>query len=310
MREQTMREYIIKKEDTTNCDRKKLSTRFVISFLILCMLSALFAPSTSADVVWEDFNDFYEQHKDECVEITGRFDVLAGVEFSLKTSPGSQTEREVRDSAKEFFKNYGFKIVGTFNHEDEIWGFVNELGHGTSYSGWIPMDNVAVIYTPEDFVRDYSDSFYRYTNDPERIIKHLMSKDVVFWRWPCSGKNEYSFSGYGGSYFESLLNSSMKNVENYQLNSMYKDELGREWIYFKSDVQKGWICLDYPESVDIPTTISNFQPWSGDPSNNDVITIKGISIPVLIIALVAFVVLSSVALVFLLYRPEKRKTRM
>jgi len=303
----------MKEHATKECPRKKRAAKRYFErtapiTLAVCLLGALFVLPANADVVWSDPNDFYEQHKNDCVEERQVFDLPPGVEVSLKVSPGSQTEKELDDYWKKQFKDYGVFITCTYNYQGEIWGYVDEVSHGPSISGWVPLDDATIAYTPDDFLKDYGDSFYTYFGNPKDIIKHLESLDVVFWRWPCSGRIERANSEWGGLY-ASYSPDALKDRTNYDLSRMYKDELGREWVYFNSTAQHGWICLDDPDSLDMPTTIANFQPWSWNLKDYPNNGFWGISIPVLVIILVATVVAVSLVIILLLHRPKKKTPR-
>jgi len=287
---------------------RKRITRIGIIALAICLASALFTLPAHADVVWSEPNDFFELHIDECVEANQTFQLPAHRVISIKTSPGSQEEVDVWEGSYEIFENYGVRISHTYNHEGEIWGFLGTNNHGNNYSGWVLLEGATLAYTPNDFCREYQDSFYAYSGDTENITKHLESAEVVFWRWPCSGKIELARGYWGGMHFGSYIPDELQKIENYDLSQMYKDELGREWVYFDSPDQWGWICLDYPDSKDIPATISSFEPWSWDyesyPESGGASSFS----LVLIIALVGFVVFASVALILLINRQKKRET--
>jgi len=274
---------------------------------VLCLLGALFALPAGGDVVWSDPNDFYEQHKYECVEAKQTYDVPPDVRISLKTEPGSETEVAFWESYQEFYQNYGLYVLCTYKHQGEIWGFVDVRSHSGSFSGWVLLDGAAIAYTPDDFYREYEHLFYAYSKDRQAVVNRLEelgAQNIVFWRWPCSGRIEFSSADWGG-LSRSLTSDDLGHLPNYRFARTFKDTLGREWVYFACDAQHGWICLDDPENASIPATISNYQPWLWDPGDYPPEENTGISSTVLIAALVGFVVAGSALLILIINRPKK-----
>lgn len=124
--------------------KKRISSSITI-VLVLCLLGALFALPAVADVVWGEPNDFFDQHKDECV-VVRKYVRMPGNELpSLKVQPGSRQEVEIPDYWKERFVDSGFQIYAVCNYNGELWGFVDAVTHGPGVSGWIKMDEVETI---------------------------------------------------------------------------------------------------------------------------------------------------------------------
>jgi len=288
---------------------KRIIARAGSVALALCLLCSVFALPAHADVVWYDPNIFYEVHKDECIEVRLVLAIPGEKQVSLKSRPGSLTEVKLDDYYKEILENEGYYVQCACNYRGQLWGYVDYTSHGPSFSGWIPLKNAVLAYTSQDFLEEYSGSFFAYKEDAEKLVKQLESVDVVFWKWPCSGKIERSQSSWGGLSAR-LLPEDIQDTDNYDFSRMFKDNQERQWVYFDCYAQRGWICLDEPATTSMPTTITGSKPWSLDPEDYPPLIVSIFPTPVLVVFLVAFVVLASVLLIVFLNKQKKRSERL
>ena len=292
---------------------KRPLTRVGIIALTLCLLGALLTAPALADGVWSPApsNNFFELHKDACVPVNMTFVIPGEEEPSLKTRPGSHTEVESSrdyESFKAWVQQNGYSVSHVYNYKGELWGYVYGLLYGPGgggAAGWILLDGAALAYSSDFFLKEYRAQLYAYPGDREQVVQQLESAEVVYWKWPCSGKRETHFISIEGLM---LLPEpeDLQDVANYDFSNMFRDEQGREWVYFSCYAVWGWICLDDPSNPSMPTTIDNPQPFTWDPKDYPQVMSSTLK---LAIALVGFVVLTSLALILILNRRKKGAPR-
>jgi len=284
--------------------KRTLSTLSILfaALLTLLPLSAL------ADVVFTTFNSFYEQYKDECVPVNQTF--CFPDEPMLKREPGSDINV---NAPMGLFRDYGYYVHRAYNRAGELWGYMSGFSHGYSYAGWIPLDGAMLAYNPELFREEYGAAFYAFSESDEEILTRLDDAAViVYWRWPCSGKQVH---GSGGLSMDVSTPEAIRYAGgDYRFTDVFKDEQGREWSYFVCNWKSGWICLDDPENAAIPATIDHPAPWEWNMEDYPPGSAGRPGRPgkpmderlVWTIILVAAAVLGSAGLVFFLLKPKKR----
>ena len=275
------------------------------ALLLVCLLGAVCVPSVPAyaDVVFTVENSFYERHKNECVLVKEVFCFPGEESVSIKQAPGSATEVKLMDYEVTRIKNYGYYVLCVYNYKGTPWGYVDHVSHGGSFSGWIPLNGAMLADDENSFLEDYRNAFYDYPGSDEDILKKLESVDqLVFWRWPCSGK---AILDWGGLICRVDNAGDIRELGNYDFSNAFKDAEDREWIHFENDWKIGWICLDDPGNANIPASISNPKPWLWNPED---FPEGGISTSVLIIIFVAVAVVGSAVLILVFWKPHKKKT--
>lgn len=208
---------------------------------ILCgALSAavivLLAPCAAADVIDEPYaNEFYRENMEKCKYIYQRkYTVLKDSDI-LK----SPMENDIIMTVKA-----GDVIVIDWLYTDDIgneWGSYCYNNTELSY-GWVPMENVELIYDRYSFDEDHSEQYAKYDGE---FDDYKPEKQVVLWTYPNSGEissicaAEYWFTDPG--YFLTVH----ENADN-----TWTDENGDKWIYFGYGLW-AWVYLPDPESETI-----------------------------------------------------------
>ena len=291
-----------------------------------------------ADAVWG--NDFASKKEKEIewLERT-RFVVNAPEGFVIiKESPGFNGDmiQYIRKMSSDYggisvagaksflsFENgQEFFVTGILKHGGEYWG-VMPVGHSVIYPGWVPMKDLLVVYTAEDFKEEYADEIYADTGD--RTL--TLNDKLVIWEWPGADRGKNTI------YMRDLQISESGGIT---IEYVYKDPEGREWGYadiwydyldyylYSNMPESGWICLDEPENEDIPTFNPAPEPRKWEPefqgftNTDNVATIfpsatpvfnrvsgkAGVDTVIMIIGAVAVILATGI---FLAYRRAKKK---
>jgi len=230
---------------------KHLCIVFAFVFFLISPLTA------SADVVFG--NEFFYENTDITEKINARFVVNSPLGFVIpKEEPGSErgvsTEFGYRsgweddDIEKQSGPVYVFqngeiiRIDAILLYNGEYWG-VMEVSHLYQPPGWIPMDELLIIYDPRDFEWENKDNFYTYTGSYDAV---LSANKLVLWEWPGSDREKRIIEN----------NETISKLAN--VVYAYKDKDGREWG--KTSHMEGWICLSDPENSKIPAFYLGSEP--------------------------------------------------
>lgn len=265
------------------------------SFLLLAVCFIL--PFTAyADVLIEPNNDFYTRHRSECTSLNRSFYAngeSGGV--SVKKEPGSTTETAVIENGEII------NIMFTYNHKGETWGVTEIYSEGKPYdkwpNGWLPMNQLLLVYDYTSFAEEHQDKFYTYTGGYDMLYE---TDDIVFWTWPGSGEMAW------------ILEDKWRNSETdsnfLKASHAYKDSEGREWGFFGYVYgnKNSWVCLSDPGNTEISAFNPPPQPelWQPDDTNSPK---SGLSTPLLIIILVTVLVIGTALLIRVLWKPNKGK---
>jgi len=234
------------------------------------MVALLLIPpySVYADIVLG--NDFARENKEKKVPIDDevpflRFVVSSPAGYVIpKLEPGSEIgiTPEIKsyygfshweyslteENEVVFFNGAIILITHAYLHDGNYWG-VMMPAHNYQPPGWVLMDEVLMIFEPEEFVNLFQHEFYKYTGDYDAV---LSASRLVEWQWPGSDREKTI-----------IFNITRRNVYAFET---YRDEEGREWA-MNSD--RRWICLSDPENSDIPAFYPAPEPkrWSPDGNN-------------------------------------------
>jgi len=242
--------------------------RFLIAFAAMLMCVPPFA--VHADVVMG--NEFLSKNKDSAVPLNekhygkrmivnspdgyvipkmepGSEEGVPTEPYSYKgTSPGGRSDKPYTYEDDFFvFKNSEIiTITHVYLYDGRYWGV---MGHSHTYQppGWIPMDELLVLYDQQDFEIQNRDHFYLYTGSYDAV---LSASKLVQWAWPGSDKDKRVIESDIANYAKVLL--------------AYTDSDGREWG--KTIYSEKWICLSDPESINMSFSSLTPQsaPWSPD----------------------------------------------
>ena len=264
---------------------KRVSILFMLAVCFLFLL-----PLTArADVIVGPDNDFYTRHWNDCTYLGRRFYTNGEAGFvSITRAPGSKTE------IAAFENGVIILIQFTYNHEGQLWG-ASLMWDSEVPDGWIPMDQLLVVYDHISFEEDHQGAFYQYSGDYGTLFG---PGDIIFWTWPGSGEIEMTH--------ESHLNKTEIERDWLTAERAFMDSEGREWLYIPYFYahRSTWICLSDPSNGEIPAFNPAPQPelW---PSAEPPASSGGPSIPFLIIMLVAVLAAGTIVLNFAL----RKRTR-
>lgn len=259
------------------------------AFLLLAAFILLAVPLTAyADVLVEPNNDFYARHRDECTSLNRSFYANGeGGSVSLKKQPGSKAEVAAVENGEVLY------IMFTYNHKGELWGVVELYTPDKPYNqwptGWIPMNQLLLVYDYISFAEEHGADFYPYTGSYDALNT---AKEIVFWAWPGSGNAQGSLEAVAD--------------ENFQVSHAYKDAQGREWgfVGYWYGRRNAWVCLSDPANRDIPAFNPAPTPvlWHAGAANAQK---GGLSVPIFSIILVAALVVGTAILIRVLWKPRK-----
>jgi len=177
-------------------------------------------------------------------------------------------------------------IARTYCHEGECWGILWTDQRNQAF-GWVPLDELRLLYDRSDFEKANDDSFYTYTGGHDPM---LAGKSLLVWQWPGSDREKLSIGQailmwYGAP--RTLRREAERRVRNediireIRVRRVYRDEEGREWgeidITFanphRSDGMQtvkniGWICLTDPANRSIPAFNPAPEPIKWLPGGN------------------------------------------
>lgn len=219
--------------------KRKLS----LIVLALVITAALAAPAF-ADIMWEPYgNSFYEQHRDEC-NYENRGCQANGPEgyVTLQTAPGSLTEVMNVANGTQLYLGFTWQ-----DRDGSQWGVVEysvekEDGGWDWIDGWVPMDQIALIYNHTSFEEDHGAEFQEYDGSGDALTEAYL----------------YSYPGGVCEDFTIEESGSYTFAEAFQY--LYTDENGLRWAFttYYYGFRNYWVCIDDPMNrelgVDAPLT--------------------------------------------------------
>ena len=270
---------------------KKSGLIFLLVMVSLIPILPLFA---RADVLIEPNNSFYERHRKECTHL-GRSFYANGEDgyAALKREPGSKTETAVIENGDTIH------IMFTYEHKGELWGVAEISSLDTPYrewpNGWVSMNQLLLVYDYISFEEEHKDEIYDYAGGDETLKK---AKELIIWTWPGSG-DMYSAQGPGTPAYSGPI----------EISSAYKDSERREWgfLSYWYGHRNAWVCLSDPENSEIPAFNPAPEPELWPQADNLPAPNKGLSTPLLIVILVAVLIIGTVILVRVFWKPKKEK---
>lgn len=234
----------------------------VALILAVLMMFALPAP-VYADVVFG--NDFAYQHENELTQLDrsayivnspegyiiaqlepGQSEVVAGEQYESTIGPPQAGAELMRFENGELIYLSRYYLY----RGNEYWG-VTPVSHSSSYAVWVPMDEVMVAYTGDDWYEAHQDACFEVSSNQTQYFEE---SEVALWSWP------------GSSREKTILETKDLDIV---LEHTYADSEGRSWGYVRADLMYrfsyyGWVCLDDPSNkTDIPAFFPepDPQPW-------------------------------------------------
>ena len=255
---------------------KRFVAILVVGFLLIPALAAY------ADAIAVPENNFFNQHRNDCVYLGRSFYVSAAATgfVQIKNKPGSsRTESEI-ENGEVIYIDYSCLYKG------EFWGFTGQ------HLGWVKIDDLLlVLYDYVAFDEDHVKDFYIYKGDYAALKK---TKSAIAWPWPGADSSLWTIEDI--------------DTANFWVLHAYKDEQGREWgfvtyLYGSANI---WFCLSDPLNKDIPAFNPAPKPtkWESDTKHNDIGKTENPTL-VLIIILVAALVIGTIILIKVFWKPNK-----
>lgn len=195
---------------------------------ICCMLllAAFLLPMTvQADVIYEPFDSFYEEHRRECTYV-GRSYTANGLngDITLYASPVDPKVEKTYANGTALYVSYTYQAA-----DGILWGCCDDWDNNVT--GWAPMEYLELIYDGKSFEEEYGDKFIPV--EKELDVSALEGASIYFWVYP--GSKEFIQGPVGIDRGPSLHTS-------------YTDEYGYEWGqcgYFRG-IKGHWVNLNNP----------------------------------------------------------------
>lgn len=198
----------------------------IVSLICVLVLSVLLVPvNARADVIYEPWDSFYEEHRGECEYVSRNFTAEGpNGNVTLYESPESSWEEAVIENGEQIHISYTYRDA-----DGILWGCCELWDE--NIIGWIPMDYLVVVYDGISFEEEYGDQFVPVAGSLESA--ELMGATVNFWKYP--GSNEVISVTLSDDYWPDFQMS-------------YTDPHDREWVRcnYYMGIKGYWIFLDDP----------------------------------------------------------------
>ena len=208
----------------------------IMRFVCMLLLAAFLLPVTvHADVIYEPFDSFYEQHRQECTYISRNY-TAAGPNgtVTLYESPVDPEVEKTYDNGTVLSVSYSYEA-----NDGAVWACCDNWDDGST--GWVPMEYLELIYDGKSFAEEYGEKFV-----PVQVAfeaEELTGKTIYFWEYP--GSKDYITVEISADYRPGFQES-------------YTDENGVEWLrcgYFMG-IRGMWVNLHNP-TADYETLYPN-----------------------------------------------------
>lgn len=213
--------------------RKKL-----LSLLLAAAAALSLATPAAADVIWEPENSFYEKHRDECTYENRAYE-LAGYDGSVKlwTAPGGMARQEL-PNGKQGTVQFRWSGNGV------EWGYICGVFENWQDGGWVPMDDLTLIYDSRQFREDHA--------------ADIVEGDPVPVEFDSAVLYSYPGGPVGGSLKEDAAYMPFSDV----FSTLYTDGNGLRWghVGYYMGRRDGWVCLDDPMNEHLDTNIAAVEP--------------------------------------------------
>lgn len=258
----------------------------MVRICAMILLAALLVPmSVRADVIYEPFNDFYEENRDTCTYV-GRSYTTNGPNgtVTLYRSPANPGVEKTYSNGIALYVSYTYQTA-----DGILWGCCDNWDDDVT--GWAPMEYLELIYDEQSFTEEYGDQF-----TPVQITldaAELTGKTVYFWEYP-------------GSCDHIAVELSADYRPDFQ--ESYIDGNGVQWLrcgYFMG-IRGKWINLNDP-TADYETLFPDAGEETAPTETELIITEQAVEIKpagksekiIVIVAVAAVVAITAVMLVLL-----------
>ncbi len=207
---------------------KRTVKRSVLPLLLLASVLFLVHIPASADLIAEPYeSEFYAEHKDECRQENGLYEINALGGVRLMEDPESEKVLRTYETVGE----YVWVSLIWQNPAGGSWAFLETIDQGKLVTGWIPMSCLWKSYDEDMFRREYNSEIVSESGS------FLPDEDttIMVYRYP-------------GSTDVQEITVTADTGEPPVYNITYKDEEGRTWAFLWNYEYSGWTCLDAPEA--------------------------------------------------------------
>lgn len=247
--------------------------------LALLTISALTVPA-SADVIWEPQDSFYEKHQEKCDYVNRRYE-LAGYDgkVTVFTAPGGSNKATLDNGTRG-------TIQFTWKGNGILWGYLCWV-NDSNVEGWVPMDDLSLIYDSRQFMEDHAGEITEMS--PVPVDFH----EAVLYNYP-NGTAE----------------TTLEEAPDYMpfsetFTQVYTDKNGLRWGYigYYMGMREYWVCLDDPMNDALNTGIVPVSPSTAQIQGRATVTAGP---PVMLIA--AGLVAAVVVITALLILKQKKRS--
>lgn len=259
--------------------------KVLISLLLVTAAMLSLAIPAAADLIWEPEDAFYERHRDECTYVGRRYE-LAGYDGSvtLWSAPGGTAQRELPNGGQGTLQ---FRWSGN----GVEWGYLYNIFEDWQDGGWVPMDDIALVYDSQQFLEDHATD--------------LVEGDPV----PVDFDSAVLYSYPGGPMSSTLKEDRAYMPFSEVFSTLYTDGNSRRWGYvgYYMGRRNGWVCLDDPMNEQLDTNIVAVEPSAaqlrGAPTVTPGVTQRQ---PLVLAGVLVALVVTVTLLVIRKVRPRKR----
>ncbi len=193
--------------------------------LMLILMAALLVTPAFADVIWEPDNSFYSRNRDDCT-YHDRAYLTNGEKgyVTVETAPGSLVEVLNIANGTRFFVQF----IWT-DKDGSQWGVGYPAGD-REHQGWVPMEQMALIYDYVSFQEDHGAEFTEYDGSVAPM------EQACLYAWP------------GGVYSYTMEFETDYMTSNDAFQTIYTDGNGLRWAFigYYMGHRDGWVCIDDP----------------------------------------------------------------
>ena len=258
--------------------------RKLLSLLLLLILSIALAVPAAADVIWEPDDAFYSRHRNDCTYENRGYELAGyGDSVQLWSAPDGRVQEELPNGIRGTVQ---FRWSGG----DTEWGYIYGLSGDWEKGGWIPMDDLSLVYDSQEFMTDHADKIVNGDPVPAEFSSAML----------------YSYPGGPAAY---VLNEDARYMPFSDVfSTVYTDEDGLRWghIGYYMGTRDYWVCLDDPMNEHLDTGVVPCAPSAAQLRGAPTVEPGARQALPLILAAVLVVVVVAVT-VFLLHKLRPRK---
>ena len=189
----------------------------------ILLLAALLVPVTArADVIYEPFDSFYEEHRDECTYV-GRSYTANGPNgtVTLYASPVNPGVEKTYPNGTALYVSYTYQTA-----DGVLWGCCD---YWDDVTGWAPMEYLELIYDGISFEEEYGDQFVQ--TQIVMVTDEEEGETIYFWEYP--GSRDY-------------IDVTIRKDYAPEFQTSYTDANGNEWVRcsYYMGIKGYWVNLN------------------------------------------------------------------